>query len=542
MRFFARLLGAWLAGALIVSLSAAAQAPRASRAGTAVTFHAQCHPGETARYTFSARMSTTPLVNTQAAAPSTLQTVPRRYELRGEMVAAFAATPPGQPLVGTVRFENLRVEHWQSSSDVSGLEALLKKLQQSPLMLTTAAGGGFDLTGAPQTAPGDPLASDLVTLEDLARSALVTQLAPAPLTPGERHGNPGYPIRGVITPGLQYMSETRYVRNVAIAGRPAAELRLSLQFPRQAMPAALASAQELDDPYLRFQYLLEGTNSLTYLFDAAARQVIDLHAFQHGRMSVVVRNTDTGAAVRIPVTVLRVDHDAEISLRRVSAAPSPERQADLAAFEKSLQAAAGAAQPSAQAPFPGGGETLGALARRMRAERQAEREAAKEAAAAAAGPPAAPAVPPGFQTYTYPNSRLTVLVPSENIVLRGRENVVTLVGRTASGQPSVTILLAQRPFPAGIAASEAVETVANSMLEMFPGHQVLKGETRNFQGNSGKVLEFRYTEAAGGAQHAWMGVAALGAQVSAVACSAPQAGYAQASTTCLTVVESLRAP
>lgn len=533
-----------LAMAFAACLPAAAQAPSSPAAG-AVRFEAQFHPGETARYTFTAHFSTTSQANPQAAPPKTLHAVPREYDLKGELVAAFAATPPGQPLVGSAHFESLRVEHWQSSADVSGLEALLNELMQSPLMVTTASDGSFDLTGAPKIAPGNPFASDLATLEDAARSVLARRISSAPLRPGQTKGNSAYPIRGVIMPGLEYMSTDRYVSDASIAGHPAAELRLSLRFPRQVMSAKMSSEQGVNDPYLRFQYDLEGSNSLIYLFDPAARQVMDLGFFEHRRHSVVARNTDTGAAVRIPVTVLRVDHNARIMLRRASATASPQRQADLESFEKSLEVSGGAAPPpppTAHAAVSGRGESLAAYARRMRAERQADRMAAQEAAAAAAHPAAAvPSTPPGFKKYADPNGRLTVLVPNLTMVLRGRENVVTLVGRTAQGQPSVSILLAQRPIAPGIAPNEAIESVAGSMLGLFPGHKMIQGETRSFQGNAGKVFEFRYSES-GGAQHAWMAVLVKGARGSAVTCSAPEADSAQASTPCLTVVESLRVP
>jgi hypothetical protein len=115
------------------------------------------------------------------------------------------------------------------------------------------------------------------------------------------------------------------------------------------------------------------------------------------------------------VKLVAVREGLEITARREAASPSPEREADFAAFEKSLPAPPAApAEGVATAPTtsPGVEVSLGDLARQLRAERAAQGPPQTEitppgSAAAAEG------VPAGFKQVTFPSGAMTLSVPAQ---------------------------------------------------------------------------------------------------------------------------------
>src|SRR5208337_1045942 len=133
-----------------------------------VLLKAQYHSGENAHYTFSESVNVTKKVNPDIASDVGSEIVPRQYKVDGEIVASFAPGEPGQPLRATVQFHGLAVKNWVSAAPVSDFEARVKQLEATSLTLTTAADGGFELSGGLTPQAPDPYYVDVKAVENLA--------------------------------------------------------------------------------------------------------------------------------------------------------------------------------------------------------------------------------------------------------------------------------------------------------------------------------------------------------------------------------------
>ena len=382
------------------------------------------YPGQTVRYTFSLKVNLTSRVNARAPYESVVGLTPRRYEVSGELVAVFPHAPPAEPLHGTLRFEGLVVKNWASTANVADVEASLRQLETTPAALTARDDGVLQMTGWAVDPVHNHYYFDVVNLHSLALSLLTSRLSNKPLAPEQQSESREASLPGWGRVGVQWTNLTKYITNVPVAGRPNAEVQLTADVPSQTYPLSFPS---LASPALE---RVHGGGDSTYLLDLEAHQISFLHRTFWTEIRCVAEIANSDGSVRLPIELFTVTNTYEATTRRVTANASPEREADLSAFERSLATPASRTPDGSVTPAtaPPSGESLGDIARRLRAERAAQ------------APPRA--------EMTLTGSSATSPAPAET----------TLTGRPAPGPPRAET----REPAAGRSASPAFR------LEPFP--------------------------------------------------------------------------
>jgi hypothetical protein len=326
-----------------------------------VMLTAEYHSGETVRYTFSQKMMLTTRVDPSVPSDQMASLTPRQYDIEGELVATFATTAPGEPLHGTVQFRGLSVKNWVSSAKVADLEASLRQLESASIALSTAADGNLKLAEMTARAPDNRFVLDVEDLYSLAQAVLISRIASEPLAAGQERESTDFPVPGLVRPGLNMTVRTEYVSNVAIANHPNAEIRLSMHVPNQSRP--VASQANVSNTFER----LYAIGDWTYLVDLGAHQISFLHKKVRTETGYSVESADSNEEIRIPRNLFTLEKQYEVTARRIEANAPPQREADLAAFEKSL-AAPRRVEGSGTPASPGGEVPLGDVARRLRSE------------------------------------------------------------------------------------------------------------------------------------------------------------------------------
>lgn len=526
---------------LLVFFSALVIAPRASIAQSPspvsttapVLLGAEFHPGETVRYTFSQKMNLTSRVDSRFATAKPSFT-PRQYQVEGEIVATFAPTQPGEPLRGTVQFQGLTVKNWVSSAKLADLEARLRQLEAALQTLTTAADGNFELSKMPADPINDPHVIDVVDLDSLARDVLTSRISSEPLAPGQRRESADFPIHGMVHSGIKVTTLTEYITDVPIARHPSAEVRLSVNVPTQFQ--TVPSEEKTSKLFAQ----VHGAEVLTYLLDLDAHQIIFLHNTGRSEADFSIESTDTDASVRIPVKVMTLSMEDEQTARRVAASAPPEREADLAAFEKSLAAPPRAASEAAGATAtvsPGGEVSLGDLAQRLRAERAAQGPPRAEITLPGSAAPVE-SVPTGFKQETFPDGDMTVLVPVQASELQRTSNFVQL--RASLDTPRTVVGISMGEVNVGQASSpDDVLDVTVRELQAKAGFRVVRSERKNIGGKPGVVIELQL-EVQGHPVQELQADVISGGKAFVTTCGAVPADFPKVESLCRTVVESIR--
>lgn len=545
---------------ILISFMALVMVPGASLAqssGTAVTtapvvLRADFHPGETVRYTFLHTMKLTTWLNSRLPSDKAPSLIPRQYQVEGEIVATFAPTQPGEPLRGTVQFQGLTVKDWVSSAKVADWEARLRQLEAAPMTLTTADDSNLELAAGPGDPIHDPFFVDAMALDYLAKSVLTSRISSEPLAPGQRRESTDFPVHGFIKPGAQATTLTEYITDVPIGRHPSAEVRLSVNVPTQSFPMPI----ELKAAKILGRGLVAG--AWTYLLDLDSHQISFLHETSRTESSASVESTDPDDPVRIPVKMFTVNMEDEQTARRVEASASPEREADLAAFERSLQAPSHAASQDAGAIVAAstdGEVSLGDFARRQRAQRAAQgppqaETALQGVAPAAQAPPQAGTAPQssapavegvaaGFKKQAFPDGDMTVLVPAEASHFQGTGNSVNL--RASLGTPPTIVLISIAEVSVGQADS------SDNMLDEFAKGvqdstkaQVLQNEKKTINGMNAEVMELQF-DAKGVPFQGLTAIITLGGKGFSATCGTLSTDFPRVESACRTVVESMSA-
>jgi hypothetical protein len=237
----------------------------------------------------------------------------------------------------------------------------------------------------------------------------------------------------------------------------------------------------------------------------------------------------------------------EATARREAETASPEREADLSAFEKSLLAPppqAATVEASATPTVSPAGETsLGDIARRYRAERAAQApppaEAAKPEEAAAPATPVAPErMAPGFKHQAFSSGNMTVQIPSPATDINRMGDVVTIRYHLGSPTPLIVIALVEMNVGLIDTGEHAFDGVVQA-LETAQAIKVLHSEIRHINGMPGLVLD--------ALQHGEMNSRVLesavvvGGRMFVTSCGTLQADFARVKPLCQTVIESPRA-
>jgi hypothetical protein len=506
-----------------------------------VLLGAEFHPGETVRYTFSLKMNLTSRVDSRFATAQPSIT-PRQYQVDGEIVATFAPTQPGEPLHATVQFQGLTVKNWVSSAQVADFEARLRQFEAALLTLTTAADGNLELSKRPADPLHDPYAIDTEDLDSLARAVLTLRISSQPLSPGQRRESADFPIHGMVDPGTKVSILTEYVTDVPIARHPNAEVRLSVDAPNQPLPDSYGfKSLKSEELQLQMRRKFHGADVLTYLLDLNIHQINFLHDTGRGGVDITIESTDTNAEVRIPLKVITLNVEDEETVRRVAASAPPEREADLAAFEKSLQASPPAASEGSEAATtasPGGEVSLGDLARRQRAARAAQSPPQAETALQGTAQ-TAEGVPTGFKQETFPSGEMTVSVPAQAIeVQRTSDNLVL---RADVGTPPTAVAIALTEAKVGEARSpdDQLNEVAQE-LSAGQALRALRSEKTRINGEPALVAEIVLT-VQGKPFHGLQAFVISGGKGFVLTCEAPAADFPKIESTCRTVADSLRA-
>jgi hypothetical protein len=502
---------------------------------TSVSLGVEFHPSETGRYTFSLKMNLTTRVDPRIPSEQVRSFTPRQYQVDGEIVAAFAPTQPGEPLHGTLQFQGLRVKNWVSSAKVADFEARLHYLEAHPTTLTAAADGNFEPSKMPAYPLQDPYVLDVEDLNSIAQALLISRISSQPLAPGQQRESEDFPIPGMVKSGIKLSVLTEYIADVPIAGRPSAEVRLSMTVPNQSRPVSSPSS-----PTRTFERLY-GTGVWTYLLDLGSHQISFLHKTIRTETGYSVESTDSNDPVRIPTNMFTIDKEYEATARRVAASASPEREADLAAFEKSPKGpprAASEESGAAATVSPGGEASLGDIARRLRAERAAQGPPQSEttlvgSAAAAQGELA------GFKQGTFLNGDVTEVVPAQATEVQRTSDNVTLRASVGNPSASVTISIFERALTqAGSPDAILDETVET--LRARAGTRILHAEKKSINGAPGVLAEVQL-DLQGQPFQALDATVVSGSKALGTTCGAPPADFAKILSICQTVVGSIKA-
>jgi len=526
--------------ALVIAPGACiARSPSTVAATAPVALRAEFRPGETVRYTFLQKMNLTTRLNPRMASHEWVTVIPHQCQIEGEVVATFAPTQPGEPLRGTVQFQGLTVKNWVSSANVADLEARLRQLEAAPLTLTTAADGDFELSGGPTIVPHDPYSTDVITLENTARAALISRISSQPLAPGQRRESADFPGHGLVSSGIKLTTLTEYITDVPIAGHPSAEVRLSLNVPNQPVPSSLTTSGGPQQSQLEILLNVQNTGVLTYLLDLDAHQISFVHETGHAQLRFGVKSTDTNAPVRIPVNLVTVNADVETTTRRAVASASPEREADLAAFEESLAAPPSAASGGSGATAtasPGAEVSLGDLARRVRSERAAQGPPPAEITLSGSSA-AVKGVPPGFKQATFPNGDMIGLVPVQASEGQRTSNEVDLVARLDTPRTVVVISMVEVNI-GPVSSPDDIFDRRVKALQARAGARVLHSERKSINGEPGVVVEFQLDVQGQPFQQLEADVLS-GGKAFATICGTVPADFPKVESLCRTVVESI---
>jgi hypothetical protein len=328
-----------------------------------VLLTAEFHAGETVRYTFQQEMTLSTRVDPGVPADRVSNFTPRQYQVEGEILAKFASTAVGEPLRGTVQFQGLKVKNWASSANVADLEACLRQLESTTASVTTAADGSLRLGEMPAQLVRNRFALDVEDLYSLAQAVLISRMATDRLTPGQDRESTDFPVPGLVKPGLNMTVRTEYLANIPVAGQPSAEVRLSMHVPNQSR--LVSSEPDVSNTFERLYAL----GDWTYLLDLGAHQISFLRKTVRTETGYSVESADSNEAIRIPRNLFTVEKQYQVTARRVLEGESPQRVADLAAFEKSLTAAHAVLSNGSGAPASA--VPLGDVVRRLREGQQA---------------------------------------------------------------------------------------------------------------------------------------------------------------------------
>ena len=504
--------------ALIIGSGASSSqsANQASSAGQ-VALSAEYHPGEGIRYAFSQKMNLTVRVDPRTHANEAPPLTPRQYRVDGEIVATFAVGLPGEPLRGTMQFQGLSVSNWVSTAQVADLEACLHKLESTPLALATGADGNLRLSEVPPHLIQDRYVLDVEDLRSIAQALFISRISSQPLAKGQQRESADFPIPGMIKPGIRMTILTEYVADIPIARRPNAEVRLSMNVPYQARAVSSESnAAEMSERL--------GANGVwTYLLDLDGHRISFLYKTIQSETGYSLESSDNNEPVRIALPVFTVNKEYAVTARRVVADTPPEREADLAAFEKSLQAPPHSATEGSGAtpvanPVPE--VSLGDLARRLRAG---------GAAPASAG---GSNVPAGFKEQSFPSGDKTVFVPAQAFEVERTKTAVTLRVSFGISKPDVTIVLEELPL-------DPARSNDDTLNGIISGLQVRQSEKKNLNGMPAVVMEaFKPGELATQVLQSY--VISRGS-IFRASCGTSASEFRQVESLCRTVVESIRA-
>jgi hypothetical protein len=517
-----------------------AQSSSAVATGAPVLLSSEFHPGETVRYTFSQKINVTSRVDSRFATMQPNLT-PRQYQIEGEIVATFAPTQPGEPLRGTVQFQGLTVKDWVSSAKVADFEARLRQLEAAVQPVKTAADGNLELPKMPADPVNDTYFMDVEDLISLARAVVTSRISSEPLAPGQRRESTDFPIHGMVDPGTKATTLTEYVTGVPIARHPSAEVRLSTNAPNQPLPDS-SGFKSLKSEQLQLQTrrIFHGADVLTYLLDLNAHQISFLHETGQGGVDLIIESTDTSAEVRIPLKVVTLNIEEEDTVRRVVVGGPPERETDLAAFEKSLQVpshAAAEGSATVAAASSDGEVSLGDLARRLRAQRAAQgppqAETTLMGSAAAGG-----SVPAGFKQQAFPSGSMAVFVPDQAAEFQRTTDFVNL--RASLGTPATAVLISMAEATVGQSGSP------DAMLDEFArgfqaktNSRVLQSEKKTLNGLLAIVMELQF-EVKGAPFQAMNAVVISEGKAFSTTCAGAQADFPKVESLCRTVVESMK--
>lgn len=501
---------------------------------------AEYHPGEAVSYTFSQKMNLTTWFNPRAANAVKLSVTPHQYQVEGKVIATFAPTQPGEPLRATVQFQGLAVKNWVSSANVSDLEARLRELETAPLTLTTAADGDFELSGGPVVPIRDPYFSDVSSLENTARAALISRISNQPLAPGERRESADFPVHGIASAGIKLTTLTEYIADVPVARRPSAEVRLSLKVPDQRVPSPLMTSKGGEEAQVQMFFSTHADEVLTFLLDLEARQISFLHKTAREEIRVGAESTDTSQPVRIPVNFATMNVEVEGMVRRISASASGERETDLAAFEKSLEAppktALEAASPTAVGAS--GEPSLGDLARQLRAQRAAQPQT-QTVITLSGGGAAREGAPAGFKEESLPNGDMTVFVPAAASEDERTTNVVHL--HALLDKPRAIVMISFGEVRLGQIGSpdDALEATVKGL--QAKGFRVGWSERESINGKPAVVFELQL-EAEGRPFRELQANVISGGKGFVATCGTMAGDFPNVESICRAVVESIRVP
>jgi hypothetical protein len=338
----------------------------------------------------------------------------------------------------------------------------------------------------------------------------------------------------MVKPGINMTILTEYLTDVPIAGHPSAEVRLSMHVPNQSRPVSSPS-----DSSKMFERLY-GAGVWTYLLDLDAHQISFLHKTIRTETGYSIESADSNEPVRIPKNLFTVDKEYEATVRRVAASASPEREADLTAFEKSLQAPTRAASEgsAAAAPASPGGEiSLGDIARRLRAERAAQGSPQAETTPPASAAPVE-SVPAGFKREPFPGGEMTVLIPVQASEVQRTSDRVNLHASLGTPKPEVIIVLRQIHLDPGESSDDALEGIVSG-LQSTPEIQVLQNEKKSLNGMPAVLVGTLKADDMS-SQVLQSSVVSEG-KVFTTSCGTLPADFPKVESLCRTVVESIRA-
>ena len=520
--------------------------PGMAATATPVLLGVEYHPGETVRYTFSLRMNLTTRVEPSVSSDVLLRFTPRKYTVEGGIVATFAPAQPGEPLHGTVQFQGLTVKDWASTANVADLEARLRLLESAPITVSTAADGNLALSEMPSHPLQDRYVLDVEDLNSIAQALLISRISSQPLAPGQQIESADFPIPGMVKPGIKLTVVTDYVTDIPLARHPSAELRLTMNVPNQ------SHSVPSDSDTSRTSERFFAAGVWTYLLDLDAHQISFLHKTIRTETGYSAESGDSNVEIRIPKNLFTVDKEYEVMARRVAASASPEFDADLTTFEKSLPSALGTASTgSAATPAasPGGGASLGDIARRLRAERTAQgtpqieatepKEVTEPKEATVPGNVLAPeSIPAGFKLETFPGGTMTVHVPVEVSEINRTSNRINLQGSLGNPRPIIFVVLQETDLNPGESSDHALNDVVAG-VQASPGMQVLHSERREIHGLPGLVIEELYSQG-GTTTHGFQSCVVSAGRAFMTSCGAQPENFPKVESPCWKVVNSIR--
>lgn len=509
---------------------------------------AEYHAGDTARFTFSGTVHIQPKVNPRFANASGPTPRPRQYRLEGAMVATFLGMPTGQVLSGALRFENLRVKDYASESDVKELESRLQQMEANSWTISRQ----LIVTGTRVVPQSDPYTSDLDALLSLAQLALIPQMGDQPLSPGDRKNTSRIAGPGSITPGAQTQVAIEYVADVPVNGRSYAEFRVTTTLPLQQLPSQPEWAARLAKEGVHPLSRASSDTAATYLYAGESHEFIFLRLQSRVNVLIEAESGDANAPVRIPVTLVTHNVETAFSAKREVEPASAAREADLAAFEKTLEQSSASATSSSVAVDNSNTSiemSLGDLARKTRAQNEAQgkpsRELILEGSASGAGGP----VSPGFKTFTHPNGGMTALLPDESRPLPADKEggIQRFVARVGSPPVMAIILMGQGPSPSCDAASSGSMDIVVQGVLMGLGSKarLVRSNDTTLGGRPARIAEFVQDKTPDKPSlRGLTSVAAAidGKSLGVLLCASSESDFPTAESACRTIVESMRMP